>query len=65
MAANENKLDTADNRLNSKLSPTYFLYGGTKRFNNIQKLFILFCPLGVIYFVLFVPCLPQASSHVI
>jgi hypothetical protein len=26
--------------LNIKLKATYFLYGGTKRFNNIQKLFM-------------------------
>ena len=41
IAANENKLDTAANKLNIKLKPTYFLYGGTNRFNNIQKLFII------------------------
>lgn len=41
IAANENKLNTADNRLNIKLKATYFLYGGTNLFSKTQKLFIL------------------------
>ena len=42
IATNEKRLKTVEIKFISKLSKTYFLYGGKNRFNNPKKLNILF-----------------------